>query len=257
MARPSAAGAGQAGVPLHHQIYLHLRAQILDGSWVGREGFPGEEDLARQFGVSAVTARTALNRLAADGFIQRSRGRRPKVVREPDHSRRDNAPAVIQTSIGAPRAFTYRVLSRGEGVAPLEACEAFGLPPGSDLWLYSRLRTYRGRPHSVTLNAQRIELGRSLPIDKLRKLPMTQVLRDAGVKFAYLRRRITASLPPPHIAAQLGVMLHDPTLVYTFTHHDSKDLVVQWVRIWVRHDEPSPEEVFSYETGNWSMSTSM
>jgi len=62
-------------------------------------------------------------------------------------------------------------------------------------------------------------------------------------------------MAPPNVARQLGLVLNEPTLIYTFTHHDLQDAVVQWVLIWVRPDEPSPEEVFSYATGSWSMAT--
>lgn len=249
--------ARDADVPLYHQIYLHLRAEILDGGWIGRDDFPGEAELARQFGVSVITSRKALDRLVADGLIERARGKRTRVLRGPEQPRRDAAPAIIQTVIGAPRAFSYRVLSRGVGVAPVEACKAFGVEAGSRLWLCSRLRSYRGRPHSVTLNVQHEALGKTLTTAELQSQAMTHLLRQHGVNFARLTRRFGASLAPPHVARQLGLMLNEPTLVYTFTHHDTDNVVVQWVRIWVRPDEPSPEEVFSYETGHWSMSTTM
>lgn len=246
-----------ADVPLHHQIYLHLRAEIADGAWVGRDGFPGEIDLAKRFGVSVITSRRALNRLSEEGYIKRGRGKRTRVVREPAAAQSGAAPAIIQTSPGAPRAFTYQVLSRGVDIAPAESCAAFGLPAGTKLWMCSRLRSYQGRPHSVTLNVQPVALGENLPLRKLQKQPMTQILRDSGVKFSRLSRRISAALAPPHAAGPLGLTLNDPTLVYTFTHHDDRDAVVQWVRIWVRSDEPSSEEVFSYETGAWSMGSVM
>ena len=70
-------------------------------------------------------------------------------------------------------------------------------------------------------------------------------------------RRVSASLAPPEVARHLGLTLNDPTLVYTFTHHDAADAIVQWVRIWVRFDEPAPDEVFSYETRTWSASDAM
>ncbi|NML47469.1 GntR family transcriptional regulator [Ramlibacter sp. G-1-2-2] len=244
-------------VPLYHQIYLHLRAEILDGGWIGRDDFPGEAELARQFGVSVITSRKALARLVEDGFIERSRGKRTRVLRGPEVARRGTVPAIIQTTIGAPRAFTYRVLSRGVGVAPVEACEAFGMPAGARLWLCSRLRSFKGRPHSVTLNAQRVDVGEQLTLAELQKYPMTQLLREHGVQFSRLTRRVSASIAPPHVARQLKLVLNEPTLVYTFTHHDDQGGVVQWVRIWVRPDEPSPEESFSYATGMWSMSTAM
>lgn len=246
-----------ADVPLHHQIYLQLRAEILDGSWVGREDFPGENELARRFGVSVITSRRALSRLGSDGYIERARGRRTRVLDVPEVNRRALGPAIIQTTIGAPRDFSYRVLSRGIDVAPGEACQAFGVPAGSKLWLCSRLRIFRRHPHSVTLNVQPVELGQKIPAAGLQKYPMTQLLREQGVQFARLTRRMSAALAPAQVAQHLGLAVNEPTLVYTFTHEDKNDAVVQWVRIWVRHDEPSPDEVFSYETGAWSMSTAM
>ncbi len=244
-------------VPLHHQIYLHLRSQISDGGWVGRDDFPGENELARQFGVSVATSRKALIRLVAEGLLLRGRGRRPQVVQRAEPVRRNGALHVIQTTIGAPRPFTYKILSTGVAVAPVEACKVFGLEPGAHLWQCSRLRKFEGHAHSVTLNVQHQELGGQLPLAKLQRMPMTQVLRESGVRFARLSRRMRAALAPPNVAAHLGLTLNDPTLVYTFTHFDEADRAVQWVRIWVRYDEPSPEEVFDYSTETWSMSTTM
>lgn len=244
-------------VPLYHQIYLHLKAEIADGRWVGRADFPGEVDVARQFGVSVITSRKALNRLADDGYIARSRGKRTRVIRAPDPQGAGRTPSIFHTEAQVGRTFTYEVLERGASIAPGEACRAFGLAAGSELWLCRRLRRFEGRPHSVTLNAQPIALGRRVSAAKLAKLPMTQILRGMKVEFVTLRRRVTASLAPPDVAKYLGLTLNDPTLVYTFTHHDTDDAVVQWVRIWVRADVPSPDEVFSYKTKTWSASSSM
>lgn len=244
-------------LPLHHQIYLHYRGEIEDGRWVGRDDFPGENDTARHFGVSVGTARKALDRLVSDGFIERARGKRTKVLRSPAKERADAVPAIMSTVPTPARPFAYRVLSSGVAVAPSEACTAFGLPAGSELWMCTRLRLFKGRPHSVTLNAQPIELGRRIPQVRLKTSQMAQVLLEAGVSFAKLRRRVSASLAPAHVARHLGLTLNDPTLVYTFTNHDQSDQVVQWVRIWVRPDEPSPEEVFSYETRTWTVSEAM
>jgi GntR family transcriptional regulator len=246
-----------SGVPLHHQIYLHLRSEIIDGAWAARDDFPGEAELARQFGVSVITTQKALKRLADDGMIERARGRRTRVLLQPAKKSPLDAPEIIPTRIGAPRPFTYKILKRGMGVAPSEACEAYGMPAGSELWLCSRLRSYHGRPHSVTLNVQSIEVGERLPVAKLRKEPMFHVLREAGFKFFKMTRRVSATTVPSHIARHLNLTLNEPTLVYTFTHQDADDGVIQWVRIWVRHDEPSPQEVFSYDTGAWTINTTM
>lgn len=243
----------ESDVPLYHQIYLHLRAEILDGSWVGRDNFPGEVELAEQFDVSVATSRKALDRLVEDGFIARGRGRRPQVLRGPEARRKQPPPAVIQTYPGPRRDFTYRVLSKGIKVAPIEACESFEVPPGTQLWHCTRLRSYEDHPHSVTLNVQLPERGRTWSAADLQRYPLAHLLRKNGVKLSRIRRRITAALPPPQVSAPLGLLLNEPTLIYTFTHYDVDNAPVQWTRIWVRHDEPSPEEDFCYDKDSWSM----
>ena len=65
-------------VPLYHQIYLQLKDELTDGIWYGSQSFYGEDELARTYGVSNITARKVLGKLAEEGLIQRSRGRRAR-----------------------------------------------------------------------------------------------------------------------------------------------------------------------------------
>lgn len=240
-------------VPLHHQIYLQVRVEIQDGLWVGREDFPGESELADRFGVSVITARKALERLTTEGWVERGRGRRPRVLRPPSPLKLDSAREVFH-HVGRPHSFTYRVLKRGMDVAPAEACAAFGLAPGSKLWIISRLRLFKKRPHSVTLNAQPRELGESLVLAKLRRLPTHQILTEAGLEIGSLSRTLGVSLATPLVARHLRLSIHDPTLVYTFCYSDVRGRVIDWTRICVHPDEPSPVEVFNFKTGRWSLS---
>ncbi len=242
-------------VPLHHQIFRQLRAEIEDGIWIGRTDFPGENEVARRFGVSVLTARTALNRLVSDGWIDRGRGRRTRVVRSPGDSAKEPAPEILSTSNRAD--FTYEVIRAGVDVAPIEACAAFGVPAGSKLFLCSRLRRFEGRPHSVTLNAQPVAIGARMSKADLQTLPMVQILKAEGIRLARMRRTMGVSLPSSEVAHHLGLTLNDPTLIYTFTQHDTHNDVVQWVRIWGHPAQPSPEEIFDYQTGTWSKSHSM
>jgi GntR family transcriptional regulator len=240
-------------VPLHHQIYIQVRAEIDDGLWVGRKGFPGDYELAERFGVSVITARKALERLTSEGWLERGRGRRPRVLRAPSTVRRDSAREVFH-HVGKAHSFTYRVLQRGIDVAPAEACAAFGLPPGSRLWLLSRLRLFKNRPHSVTLSAQPQELGERITLAKLRKLPTHQILGGAGIEVQSLSRTLGVSLATPLVAKHLRLTIHDPTLVYTFIYSDARGRTVDWTRIFVHPAEPSPIEVFDFKTGRWSLS---
>jgi GntR family transcriptional regulator len=238
-----------SAIPLQHQVYVQLRHEIADGVWEGAT-FPGEEELARRFGVSVITSRAALTRLVAEGWIERARGRGTRVVFQPARATPASGPALFP--VGPHRPYRYEVLFAGERTAPAEACIAFGLAPGSELWQCSRLRSYEGRPHSVTHNAQRVEVGGRHTAHRLATMPMGRIFAAEGIDLRSLRRRMSVTHAPVGVAEHLGLTLADPVLVTTFTAHDPADEILEWVRIYVHPDEPAPEEWLDLRAGTWS-----
>lgn len=59
--------------PKYRQIYLVLREQFAEGRYAA--GVPGEFHPMSAFGVARITVRKALERLVADGLIERTPGR--------------------------------------------------------------------------------------------------------------------------------------------------------------------------------------
>ena len=60
--------------PLHRQLSRIILERILGGEYAGEEKLPGMGELAKQFGVSAITVNQALDRLIREGYCFR----RPK-----------------------------------------------------------------------------------------------------------------------------------------------------------------------------------
>lgn len=236
-------------VPLHHQLYVQLRQEIADGLWVERS-FPSEQDTASRFGVSVITSRAALDRLAREGWLARQRGRGTTVIREPKPVLPGTGPALVP--LADQPHFRYRVLSAGVQVAPAAACAAFGLPAGQDLWQCSRLRLHEDRPHSVTHNAQLPELGLRHSRRDLSRRPMVPILNDLGIKLSRMRRRISVTHAPPLVASHLNLTIVDPVLVTEFTLHDDDDRTVEWVRIYVHPDQPAADEIMDLGTRVWA-----
>ena len=74
-------------IPLHHQVYLDLRAALDAGEWRPGDRLPPERDLAGRYGCSLITVRRALADLAREERLERTRGRgtfvtAPRIVRE-------------------------------------------------------------------------------------------------------------------------------------------------------------------------------
>ncbi len=80
----------QGFIPLYHQIQQVLKAKIDSGELAEGDPLESEEELARIYGVSRMTARQALQGLKAGGFAQSQKGRgtfvmRPKVEKNIMH----------------------------------------------------------------------------------------------------------------------------------------------------------------------------
>ena len=54
-------------IPLHHQVYLDLRAALEAGEWRPGDRLPPERELAARYGCSLITVRRALTTSRANG----------------------------------------------------------------------------------------------------------------------------------------------------------------------------------------------
>lgn len=238
-----------ADTPIQVQIYRQLRAEILDGLWVERRDFPGERELAERFGVSVITSRAALERLAREGLVERRRGRGTRAVYVPG-----DAPA------GSPPLFPppddsddvgYELIRSGTGIAPAAACRAFGLPAGSHLWQVVRVASFGGTAQVIFHNVQLPEVGERHDLEDLASRPMVSILRSEGVPIATVGRTVLATTAPPMAARHLGLSLDAPVLQIVLVAAAEDGTTLEWTRAFTRPDQPLPEEVLDLATGRW------
>ena len=133
-------------VPLHHQVYLDLRAALDEGAWRTGERLPPERELAARYGCSLITVRRALTELAREGRLDRARGRgtfarRPPIIR--DITARAGFADEMRARGLTPYAtvISARVEPAGEAVA-----EALGIAAGASTCYLERVRGAEGVP---------------------------------------------------------------------------------------------------------------
>ena len=74
-------------VPMHHQVYLHLKAALDSGEIAPGDRLPPERELCVRYNCSLITIRRALSELAREGRLERTRGRgtfalKPRIERD-------------------------------------------------------------------------------------------------------------------------------------------------------------------------------
>lgn len=62
-------------VPLYIQIKEAIRAKIIDGTYIGHQQLPSENDMIAAFGVSRITVRQAINDLQKEGLLFKVHGK--------------------------------------------------------------------------------------------------------------------------------------------------------------------------------------
>lgn len=237
-------------VPAHVQIYRQMRSEILDGLWIGTQ-FPGERALAERFGVSAVTSRAALERLAAEGLVERRRGHGTVVIAEPSGAPQSPHLYMFPPPPTLPKDMKYSLIQSGVDIAPAAACAELGVPAGSRLWQATRLLSRGRQPFMVSHNVQRPEVGERHQVKRLKSLPMASILESEGVKLATLRRQIFVGTAPPLVARHLGISIETPALIFVLVLRDEGGKTIEWVRNFVHPDFAGPDEVRDLHTGHW------
>lgn len=131
-------------VPLWAQIMDDLRRRLLSGEF--EQGFPTDEQLTKDYDVGRQTAREAVRRLSAEGFIVRRRGRRTSIsapiLEQPIHSFYSLASTMRAMGIEE----RSEVLASELRPADSEAAEQLGVKEGEDVVYVERLRFAGGEP---------------------------------------------------------------------------------------------------------------
>ena len=247
------ATAFDPAVPLQHQIYLQVRSEIEDGLWLDRDDFPGERDLADRFGVSVITTRAALDRLAKEGWVERSRGRGTCAIHRPATRETPAGPALLPVPVPVGRVqYRYDVLESSVRIAPVDDARLrragrqrpMAVQPASHL---SRSPAQR-QPERGTVR------GRAPPSR-----------RGPGPPSDVRTARGSGHRPPLHAPAiprrDGATVRRPPARPYdrrsgAHRHvHDARreGVCIEWVRIYVHPDSSAAEETMNLDTGTWTV----
>ena len=127
-------------VPMHHQVYLHLKAALDSGEIAPGDRLPPERELCVRYSCSLITIRRALSELAREGRLERTRGRgtfalKPRIERDFADTRSFSEEMQRRGLDPETRLVAARPESAGEVVA-----RALDLEVGSPIVYVERLR---------------------------------------------------------------------------------------------------------------------
>jgi GntR family transcriptional regulator len=213
---------GTQPIALYEQLKRQISERILLGHWAPGTILPGEQQLARDFGVAVGTVRRALADLTGEGLLMR----RPKtgtVVtgRSPHHSLRFFFQYFrLHGEEGELLRSTAQVLSVEQGEI-MEAEQALlQAKAGAQVIRLHRLRSVAGRPvmhQRMVFQEHRVP---DFPVSAVPELLYRYLLEEYGIRISSIRESVAADLATEEDARLLHVKPPTPILLIEEVSYD-------------------------------------
>lgn len=222
-------------MPLYQQMVVQLQSRIESGEFGPSAVLPGELDLSRDYGVSRITAKRALDELAEAGLVKRERGRGTRVLERPGSTTMRTSidgwleNISLMQSTTEVRLLSFDYLNAGPDIA-----SALELPEGAEVQRSVRVRTLDGAPMSYLVCFLPGAVGRSFQAADLRSTAMLKLLERAGHGVASARQTVSATLAAPDTAQALDIHAGAPLLEVRRIARSADERVVQYIRALYR-----------------------
>jgi GntR family transcriptional regulator len=214
----------ESPTPLYYRLYKLMKTCILDGTYGEGMQLPTEKELSKEFGVSRITSKRALDELAIESLVERQRGKGTHVIhryqQQPLH-----APMVglLQEIESIGKESIAEVLDCALLRPPREIREKLGLDITGTALFLARVRSKDqlrfGYYTSWTLG---VELPRNLNVFK--QTPRMSYFRKKGLDVHYTKQIISAVGASPDVANALGIQTGAPLLSLTrLTYKEKHD----------------------------------
>lgn len=198
-------------LPRYREIERALRARIADL----RPGdpLPSDAELREEFGVSRMTAREAMHRLADEGLVLRMPGRGSYVAEPPAHRRADRLLSFSDEMRRRGSVPTSVVLTREIRPARAREAEMLNLRVGDTVVLIQRVRCADARPIAIEVTylvggTSVAVMGADLRVDSLHA-----VLAEAGWNLRRGTATVSAEVATASDARHLDVTRGEPMLI--------------------------------------------
>lgn len=203
----------EAPTPLYFQMYSLLKGRILDGSIAHGIQMPTEQQLAEMFGVSRITAKRAMDELAADELVERRRGKGSHVTHhyEPEPVQ---APLVgmLEKLASMGRQTRIKVLDVEKVIPPADIRSELGLAKGEKAHRVIRVRSSEeGEPFAYYISWT-VGIKKGFSKRELETNVRLDTIKENGLILSRVEQYLGADAANNEVARELELKAGAPTL---------------------------------------------
>ena len=226
--------------PAYKVIIDDIKKDIADGRYKADTMVPSQAQLAKQYNVSRITARDAINELVHRGILYTKQGKGTFVSGE----RKFTYPNIRFQGFGVGIARIGKkldtiVLKLEESVASVQDSNQLGIPEGLPIVTIQRLRIVEDIPVVVTTS----KLNKSLfPHIHFLEMDFTQVSlyetvqKKGDMQILYVDEEISAVRCPTEIAKHLQIDPGEPVLCIHRLAFNMQEVCFEWGKQYERTD---------------------
>jgi GntR family transcriptional regulator len=229
--------ARSSKVPLYHQIYEILRIEILANNYKPGDMISPASELVKQYHVSSITIRQALEMLEQEGLIYRQPGRGTFI-----------AHPTLEQNLTRIISFTEDMLNRGNkpgtkvmksGLVPAveEIARKLQVGPNEELACVKRLRLADGEPLSFEESFLVHKYCQGILQHDFATNSMRLILeKEFGIRLMKAKQTIRALQVPGNLVKSLSLKPGAPILFIERVSYSQYELPVEFLRIYYRGD---------------------
>jgi DNA-binding GntR family transcriptional regulator len=212
-------------VPLYFQVAQHLEQMIESGELPMGTRLDNETDLAGQLGLSKPTMRRAIEYLVGRGLLVRRRGIGTQVV-QAKVTREIELTSLYDDLAKTGRDPSTRVVSFGTEPASDSLAATLGIPAGTPVYVFERLRYAGAEPLALMRNHVPEQLIRLSAAD-LQTQGLYNLFRANGISLWIAKQAIGARAATAAEARALGEKKGAPLLTMERSAYDEQGRAVE------------------------------
>lgn len=217
--------------PAYAQLAETLKGRILRDEYRTGEMLAPAREIEREFGVSAITVRKAMNILAREGYINPRQGVGTIVMKRPEQmvelELTGNFWNWADSALTRNLETQTHVLDMEIVPCPQQIADLLLLRAETPIWRLKRIRTVNGEPASYIVNYT--SPGRLDGVEKelFTVQPFFDVFREhSRIKVASVQQRVRATVADIDLSGKLAIDFGDPVFLVENTYLDDSQTPV-------------------------------